>query len=47
MAVMKLANNEEHMSRAVFDEFAPLEEGLVKTLIPLREMCPLGDPVAG
>lgn len=25
MAVMKLANNEEHMSRAVFDEFAPFD----------------------
>lgn len=46
MAVMKLANNAEHTSREVFDEFAPLEEGVVKTQIPLREMCPLGDPVA-
>ena len=46
MAVMKLANNADHTSRAVFDEFAPLEEGFVKTLIPLKEMCPLGDPVA-
>lgn len=46
MAVMKLANDTKMTSREVFDEFAPLEEGFVKTLIPLREMCPLGDPVA-
>lgn len=46
MAVMKLANDSRLTSREVFDEFAPLEEGFIKTYIPLKEMCPLGDPVA-
>ncbi len=46
MAVMKMENESQRTSREVFDEFAPLEEGFVKTLIPVRDMCPLGDPVA-
>lgn len=46
MAVMKLENDTKRTSREVFDAFAPLEEGFVKTLIPMKEMCPLGDPVA-
>ena len=46
MAVMKLENDSKRTSREVFDTFAPLEEGFVKTLIPMKEMCPLGDPVA-
>lgn len=46
MAVMKLANDSKLTSREVFAEFAPLEEGVVKTYIPLREMCPQGDHVA-
>lgn len=46
MAVMKLENESKRTSREVFDEFAPLEEGFVRTLIPMKDMCPLGDPVA-
>lgn len=46
MAVMKLENDSKRTSREVFDEFAPLEEGFVRTLIPMKDMCPLGDPVA-
>lgn len=46
MAVMKLENEAVRTSAEVFDEFAPLEEGFVKTLIPMRDMCPLGNPVA-
>ena len=46
MAVMKLENDSKRTSREVFDTFAPLEEGFVKTMIPMKEMCPLGDPVA-
>ena len=46
MAVMKLESDTKRTSREVFDAFAPLEEGFVKTLIPMKEMCPLGDPVA-
>ncbi len=46
MAVMKLDNEIRHTSKEIFDRFAPLEEGFVRTLIPVREMCPLGNPVA-
>ena len=46
MAVMKLENDSKRTSREVLDTFAPLEEGFVKTLIPMKEMCPLGNPVA-
>ena len=46
MAVMKLENESKRTSREVFDEFAPLEEGFVRTLIPMKDMCPLWDPVA-
>ena len=46
MAVMKLENESRRISKDVFDEFAPLEKGFVRTLIPMREMCPLGEPVA-
>lgn len=46
MAVMKQENDTKRTSREVFEAFAPLEEGFVKTLIPMKEMCPLGDPVA-
>ena len=46
MAVMKLENESKRTSREVFDSFTPLEEGFVKTMIPMKEMCPLGDPVA-
>lgn len=46
MAVMKQENDTKRTSREVFEAFAPLEEGFVKTLIPMKEMCPLGDPMA-
>lgn len=46
MAVLKLDNDAGHSSKEIFDEFAPPERGFVKTLIPMKEMCPLGDPVA-
>lgn len=36
----------ERTSKEIFNAFAPLEEGCVKTMIPMKEMCPLGDPVA-
>ena len=38
MAVMKLDNDTKRTSREVFDTYAPLEEGFVKTEILLREM---------
>lgn len=46
MAVMGLENGTMRTSREVFDEFAPMDEGFVKTLIPLKELCLSGDPVA-
>ena len=46
MVVMKLENDTITTSKDVFDSFAPLEEGFIKTLIPMREVCPLGNPVS-
>ena len=46
MVVMRLENDTITTSKDVFDSFAPLEEGFIKTLIPMREVCPLGNPVA-
>ena len=36
----------ERTSKEIFNAFAPLKEGCVKTMIPMKEMCPLGNPVA-
>lgn len=46
LVVMKLANDTTRTAKEVFDMFAPLEEGFVKTLIPLKEVCPHGEPIA-
>lgn len=46
MAVMKLENDVKRSMKEVFDMFAPIDEGFVKTLIPMKEVCPLGNPVA-
>lgn len=46
MVVMKLENQPAHTSKDIFDRFAPIERGFVRTEIPMREMCPLGNPVA-
>lgn len=46
MAVMKMDNNTRRTSQEVFDRFAPIDEGFAKTLLPMRELCPFGDPVA-
>lgn len=43
MVVMRLENDTITTSKDVFDSFAPLEEGFIKTLIPMREVCPLGN----
>ena len=43
---MKLENQPAHTSKDIFDRFAPIERGFVRTEIPMREMCPLGNPVA-
>lgn len=46
MVVMKLENETMRTTKEVFDMFAPIDEGFVKTMIPMKEMCPQGDPVA-
>lgn len=46
MVVMKLENNAVHTLKEVFDMFAPIEEGFVKTVIPLKKVCPYGEPIA-
>lgn len=46
MVVMKLENQTTRTIKEVFDVFAPIEEGFVKTRIPLAEVCPFAEPVA-
>ena len=46
MVVMKLENDTTHTLKEVFDMFAPIEEGFVKTVIPLKKVCPYGEPIA-
>jgi hypothetical protein len=46
MVVMKLENHTKRTVKEVFDMFAPVEEGFVKTRIPLAEVCPYAEPVA-
>lgn len=46
MVQMKLENDTKRTAREVFDMFAPLGEGVVKTLIPMKEFCRQGEPVA-
>ena len=46
MVVMKLENQTKRTMKEVFDMFAPIEEGFVKTRIPIAEVCPFAEPVA-
>lgn len=46
MVVMKLENDATHTLKEVFDMFEPIEEGFVKTVIPLKKACPYGEPIA-
>ena len=46
MVVMKLENQTTRTIKEVFDMYAPIEEGFVKTKIPLAEVCPYAQPVA-
>lgn len=43
---MRLENDTIRTTKEIFDIFAPIEEGFIKTLIPVKEMCPFGNPVA-
>ena len=46
MVVMKLENQTTRTIKEVFDMFAPIEEGFIKTRIPIAEVCPYAEPVA-
>ena len=46
MVVMKLENQAAHTITEVFDMFAPLEKGFIKTRIPIKEVCPFAEPIA-
>lgn len=46
MVILKLENQSAKKLREVFDLYAPMEEGFVKTYIPLKEVCPYGEPIA-
>ena len=38
MVVMKLENQPAHTSKDIFDRFAPIERGFVRTEIPMRDV---------
>ena len=46
MVTMKLENNTTRKIGEVFDMFAPIDEGFVRTRIPIKEVCPYGEPIA-
>lgn len=46
MVVMKLENQTTRTIKEVFDMFAPIEEGFIKTRIPIAEVCPYAEPIA-
>lgn len=46
MVVMKLENQSKRTMKEVFDMFAPVDEGFVKTRIPIAEVCPYAEPIA-
>lgn len=46
MIIMKLENQTIRSVKEVFDMFAPIEEGFIKTRIPVKEVCSHGEPIA-
>lgn len=44
--MMKLDNQTKRKLGEVFDLFAPVEEGFIKTRIPIKEVCTGGQPMA-
>lgn len=46
MVVMKLENETKRSLKEVFDMFSSVEKGFVKTIIPVKEVCPYGEPIA-
>lgn len=46
MVIMKLENQTTRKIEEVFNMFAPIEDGFVKTRIPIKEVCSYGQPIA-
>lgn len=46
MLIMKLKNRTTRTPKEIFDMYAPMDEGFFKTYIPLKEVCPYGEPIA-
>ena len=46
MVIMKLENQTTRKPKEVFDLYASIEEGFVKTYLPLKAVCPYGEPIA-
>ena len=46
MVVMKLENQTKRRLGEVFDMYAPIDEGFIKTRIPIKEVCTQGQPMA-
>lgn len=46
MIMMKLANQTKRQLGEVFDMYAPIDEGFIKTRIPIKEVCTEGHPIA-
>lgn len=46
MVMMTLENETERKAGKIFDTYSDVDEGFVKTLIPVKEACISGEPVA-
>lgn len=46
MVVMKLENQTTRKPQEVFNMYAPIDEGFIHTVIPIKEACPYGEPIA-
>lgn len=46
LVIMKLENQTPRKIQEVFNMYAPIDEGFIKTSIPLKEVCPYGEPIA-
>lgn len=46
MVVMKLENDTNRQLKEVFDMYSSVEDGLFKTVIPVKAVCPYGEPIA-
>ncbi len=46
MVVMKLENQTTRTIKEVFDLYAPIDEGFIRTRIPIAQVCAYGEPIA-